>query len=322
MATSPIRQIEDLERRIDGLDIQLHDLESRLLDVQGSEERLRGLEEKLLDASARRIHDFERRLEHEWIALRQLHEEPLKTVEQRTAAVTENSLAVVRDALALLRRHSGLEPADSRLPADHGARITQPSSARSNVLILIVIGALVASLASAAYIAWRLIPQLREATARADAAEQKASELQQLVERNTRDAGEAVQRVTAEALISVTRTERMANVLAAPDLRQYNLIGQRTAAASNGHILWSPTRGAVLAASRLPALSSKETYQVWMTTTRGALSLGFVAPDAQGRAGSSFEAPAELSGNVLGFMLTLEPTGGNLKPTGPVVLAS
>ena len=51
------------------------------------DERFEDLEKNLLDQSARRIHEFERRLEHEWIALRQLHEEPLKTFELRTTAL-------------------------------------------------------------------------------------------------------------------------------------------------------------------------------------------------------------------------------------------
>ena len=65
--------------------------------------RFEELEKNLLDASERRIHDFERRLEHEWIALRQLHEEPLKTFEQRTTALAETSLNLVAESLALIR---------------------------------------------------------------------------------------------------------------------------------------------------------------------------------------------------------------------------
>jgi len=41
-------------------------------------ERWARIERELLEQSTRRIHEFERRLEHEWEALRQLHEEPLK----------------------------------------------------------------------------------------------------------------------------------------------------------------------------------------------------------------------------------------------------
>lgn len=321
MASSPVRQTEELERRIYEVDVQLQDLERRLQDLQVSEDRVHGLEERLLDASARRIHDFERRLEHEWVALRQIHEEPLKTAEQRMASVTENCLTLVRDALTLLRGRASIDAAaDSSRKEDVRPARDIPLYSRSARWV--AIAAFVTLIAAGAYVTWRLASELRGATARTIATEQKASELQQIIERETRAAEQTAQRVNAEALIAAARTERMVNVLAAPDLRQYSLIGQRAAAAASGHLLWSSSRGAILAASRLPAPSSKEIYQVWMTTTRGALSLGFVSSDAQGRAGASFDAPPELPGNVVGFMLTLEPTGGNVKPTGPVVLAS
>ena len=85
--------------------------------TEGSDDRLgkaqselQALEQKLLDASARRIHDFERRLEHEWLALRQLHEEPLKTLEHKTSSITETCLAVVREAIEVLHSQLGKEP--------------------------------------------------------------------------------------------------------------------------------------------------------------------------------------------------------------------
>jgi exonuclease VII large subunit len=318
MASSPVRQTEELERRVYEVDVQLQDLERRLQDLQ---ERVHSVEERLLNASARRIHDFERRLEHEWVALRQIHEEPLKTAEQRMASVTENCLALVRDALTLLHGRASVDATGVSSGQEHVPPAEQiPLYSKSARWF--VISAFVTLLAAGAYITWRLATELRGATARTIATEQQVSELQQIIERETRATEQTAQRINAEALIAAARTERMVNVLAAPDLRQYSLIGQRAAAAASGHLLWSSSRGAILAASRLPAPSSKEIYQVWMTTTRGALSLGFVSSDAQGRAGASFDAPPELPGNVVGFMLTLEPTGGNVKPTGPVVLAS
>ena len=97
---------------------------------------------------------------------------------------------------------------------------------------------------------------------------------------------------------------------------------QAGAAAADGQVFFSPTRGIALNASKLPPTSSSDVYQVWMVTTRGSIGVGLVSPDAQGRIGAAFDAPPELAGNVTGFMLSLEPTGGNSKPTGPIVLAS
>lgn len=281
--------------------------------------KLQDLEKNLLDASARRIHDFERRLEHEWIALRQLHEEPLKTLEQRTTAITENCLSIVGEALALLRARTSPEPSTSAADQPE-QRTAHVPVLHSRGLVLLI--ALIALAGLSLYTRWSLGRELRETTARAAAAEERVTELQTRVDRENRNTSQTVQRLSAEALASAARAERLVNVLAAADVRSYPMRGQRTAAAADGLVFFSPSRGIALTASKLPATSSQQVYQVWLVTTRGPIALGFVSPDAQGRAGAAFDAPPELSGNVIGFMLSLEATGGEVKPTGPIVLAS
>jgi len=63
--------------------------ERRLVD------RWAKLEHDLLEASTRRIHEFERRLELEWEALRQLHEERLQTPVRRDKRLLVAVLALV-----------------------------------------------------------------------------------------------------------------------------------------------------------------------------------------------------------------------------------
>lgn len=55
------------------------------------------MERELLEGSTRRIHEFERRLELEWEALRQLHEAPLKALPRR-----QRRIGAALIALALL----------------------------------------------------------------------------------------------------------------------------------------------------------------------------------------------------------------------------
>lgn len=304
MTGAPLRFTDESEVRLDEVD-----------------SRLQALEQKLLDASAHRIHDFERRLEHEWLALRQLHEEPLKSPEHRTTAITESCLIVVREVLALLR-------SQGRAGADTDVRDeAQPSAARvvDRRSLAITIGLLAAVGALAifsAYTRWSLGNELRDSAARVASAERRAAELQQTVERQTRNTEETVQRLTSDALTSAVRAQRLAHVLAASDVRVFPLRGQRTAAAATGQIFFSPSRGVVASVSRLPPSAANQVYQVWLVTSSGSISLGFAAPDAQGRIDAAFETPLELVGNVNGFMLSLEPTGGNAKPTGPIVIAS
>ena len=182
--------------------------------------------------------------------------------------------------------------------------------------------ALAALTVFSAYTFWAFSVELRETAARAAAAEERLTRLQQRVDTETREAGRMMQRVTAEATTSATRAERLANVLAAPDVRAFPMRGQRTAAAADGQMYSSASRGVALSGAKLPPLSANQTYQVWLVTTQGSIGLGFVAPDAQGRVSAAFDTPPHLPGGVTGFMLSLEPTGGNAKPTGPIVLAS
>ena len=182
--------------------------------------------------------------------------------------------------------------------------------------------ALAALTAFSAYTFWAFTFELSDTAARAAAAEERLTRLQQRVDTETREAGRMLQRVTAEATTSAARAERLANVLAAPDVQAFRMRGQRTAAAADGQMYSSASRGVALSGAKLPPLSASQTYQVWLVTTRGSIGLGFVAPDAQGRVSAAFDTPPHLPGSVTGFMLSLEPTGGNATPTGPIILAS
>lgn len=285
------------------------------------EAKFEDLEKNLLDSSARRIHEFERRLEHEWVALRQLHEEPLKTFEQRTTALAETCLNLVSEALALLRSQAAREK-DEPAIAEPQALAAAPTLGHFRGLTAALFVALAALTALSAYTYWTFSNQLRDTAAQAAAAEDRLTRLQQRVDTETRESGRMMQRLTADAMTSAARAERLANVLAASDMRTYALRGLRTAAAADGQIYFSASRGVALSGSAMPPLSSNQTYQVWLVTTQGSIGLGFTAPDARGRVSAAFDTPPDLSGNVTGFMLSLEPTGGNAKPTGPIVLAS
>jgi hypothetical protein len=299
MGVVPLRSNMDDGRR-ERLEAQLDDIEQRLQALQRQEERVRGLEQTLLDASAARVHDFERRLEHEWVALRQLYEDALKKLEQRTNE---------REASALLPG----EPAG-----------TSPSSSGrgSRAATIATLTALALLTAFTVHTRWRLGADVSNADARAAAAEARVTELQTLVGRQTREMQQTVQRLSADALTSAVRAERLANLVAAPDVRVYPMRGYLANAAASGQILFSHTRGIALTGAGLTLTPANQVYQVWMTTTRGPISLGFASPDGQGRVGGSYEAPPELAGTVIGFMLTLEPTGGSAKPAGPMALGT
>ena len=67
------------------------------------------IERRLLNESTTRIHQFERSLQHEWNAIRQSHEEPLRQIEAQTTRITDTCLTAVDQAL------KGFERAETRL---------------------------------------------------------------------------------------------------------------------------------------------------------------------------------------------------------------
>jgi len=78
------------------------ELEHRLSDWNDIESRLHG------DTSTR-LHDLERMIEHEWAALRQIHQEPVKELRVQAASLTEACVAAATSA------QGGLERAEARL---------------------------------------------------------------------------------------------------------------------------------------------------------------------------------------------------------------
>jgi hypothetical protein len=67
------------------------------------------IERRLLNESTTRIHQFERSLQHEWSALKQSHEEPIRHLDAQTTRITETCLSAVDQALR------GFERAEARL---------------------------------------------------------------------------------------------------------------------------------------------------------------------------------------------------------------
>jgi hypothetical protein len=67
------------------------------------------IERRLLNESTTRIHQFERSLQHEWTALKQSHEEPMRQLDAQTTRITEACLSAVDQALR------GFERAEARL---------------------------------------------------------------------------------------------------------------------------------------------------------------------------------------------------------------
>jgi hypothetical protein len=111
----------------------------------------------------------------------------------------------------------------------------------------------------------------------------------------------------------------MVNVVSAPDVRRVNLAGQEGFKGSSAFAYVSATRGIVLSAAGLPALSPGQVYQLWVVQGSDILSGGVFGVDAGGAATYSTPLPPNVS-NVTALAVSLEPDPGVPVRTGPMVL--
>jgi anti-sigma-K factor RskA len=274
-----------------------------------------------LAASGARLEEFERRaariLDAYATAVRAAQqavaraEARIDAFDERVGRELAQAGREIREAATLLRER-GTELAVSPVadgPVPHARRL---------IPALLAAALLLGALAAYAWVA----RTVRDASARADAAERQAHETQREAKQQIASIERSAQQASRDALSSAARAERMVSVLAAPDARRTVLFGQPRAVSASGQALWSPSRGVVATATGLPSLAATDTYQVWLVTPRGSISLGFLAPDAAGRATDTFDLPPDIAGSIRGFMVTREPTGGSARPSRTVVLAS
>jgi type II secretory pathway pseudopilin PulG len=129
---------------------------------------------------------------------------------------------------------------------------------------------------------------------------------------------EAAQQI-AEARATALTAQTISNVLAAPDLIRFSLVGTNSPA--RAQISWSRTRGFVVSGSRLPVPSPGSTYQVWFLTPAAAVSAGTFVPNPTGTFSLATDALPRVPRPIGGASVTIEPSAGSEFPTGPVVLA-
>lgn len=149
----------------------------------------------------------------------------------------------------------------------------------------------------------------REARTVGDAATQTVAAARDAAVRDTRD-----------ALDRADRAQAMVNVLAAPDVIRYDLVGRDTLTGASAQLRWSRSRGLMFTASRMSAPPEQATYQLWLLTRAGTVAAATFVPDSAGTVTLTRSAP-ETAGPVVGAIITIEPAGGSEMPTGSTVLA-
>jgi hypothetical protein len=167
----------------------------------------------------------------------------------------------------------------------------------------------------------RVNARLDEAATQVAAAERQAQTASEAASRQIASTRADAERQIAEAHQASVKAELVSNVLAAPDLIRFNLVGTDQASGASGQVLWSRSRGLVLSASHLPQVAAGQTYQMWLLTPTASVSAGLFVPDSAGRATLAAENPPDLPHPVTGVSVTLEAAGGQQSPSGVTVLA-
>ena len=106
-----------------------------------------------------------------------------------------------------------------------------------------------------------------------------------------------------------------------PTTRVVDLRGRDGAAAASGRMIWNAAGGGHLLVTGLPPAPASKTYALWAIAGGRSRPVGLFGVDASGRGGHRIAADTA-SAAVQGFAVTLEPEGGTMAPTGPIVLTS
>jgi hypothetical protein len=147
------------------------------------------------------------------------------------------------------------------------------------------------------------------------AAERQAQATTELAEK-LRKAADAEIAMARQAAL---KAQIISEVLAAPDLVRYALVGGQAAPGASGQALWSRTRGLVVTASGIPEAPSDSTYHLWLLTTGEPVSVAAAKPDSNGRLSIAADPP-DVARPVVAVTVRLEPEGSGLKPSSLVVL--
>jgi hypothetical protein len=166
---------------------------------------------------------------------------------------------------------------------------------------------------------WRLERDVRASAERIDESQRQARLAADAASRQVAERQQQAARELAAAQELAARAQMIGDVLAAPDLVRYSLVGRDALASAFGQVLWSRSRGFVFSASGLPAPPQAATYQIWLLTRSGAVSAGTFVPDSNGRV--TLAAMPKVPPSLLGAIVTMERQGGGDTPSGEPLLA-
>jgi hypothetical protein len=243
----------------------------------------------------------------------QLRDGTSEDIHEVVPGLATRPLALPEAPAELLERLETLERSVSASESEAGRSI---STVWRVAVVLLAL-----SIGVAGVLVSRLQNQVKEATERVSQAEQQAQAATKTATEQIASARDEASRQIAGAREAAEKAQTMSDVLAAPDLVRYNLVGGDASSAFSAQVLFSRSRGLVFSESRLPPLPKESTYQIWLLSSGGPVSIGTFDPDASGLYSMATTTLPRVQPPVSGVMVTLEHAGGSGAPTGRVMLA-
>ena len=244
----------------------------------------------------------------------QLRDAPNGNGHEGDSALATRPVLELPDAPAeLLERLESLERSVSATETESGRSI--------GTVWRVAVVLLALSIGVAGVLVSRLQNQVNAATARVSQAEQQAQAATKSASDQIAAAREEATQQIAQAREAAEKAQTISDVLAAPDLVRYNLVGGDANTTFSAQVLYSRSRGLVFSESRLPPLPKDSAYQIWLLSGGESVSIGTFVPDSNGRFSMAAPTLPRLQQAVAGVLVTLERVGGNGAPTGRVMLS-
>lgn len=113
-----------------------------------------------------------------------------------------------------------------------------------------------------------------------------------------------------------SQTDVALSILTASDMRRIELANKPGSPIGAGRAYWSPTRGLLIAADRLPTPPPGRIYQVWIISGTSPISAGLLGNPAGGRGMLIVQPPTGAGTGPVTIAVTDEPPGGLPAPSG------
>jgi ElaB/YqjD/DUF883 family membrane-anchored ribosome-binding protein len=292
---------KDMHRRMDDLARDVHAVLAELKQQRGS---------ALRSPASSWALDEVTRLHHEIRDSEGTGKNPTSVLALRTASGAAQSADDVR-------RVQSTEPLEAAEPA---VAVEHDTPVRSHRKWLAPVASAALAVAIAGGVSVVFYNRAKLAADQAAAARQRAeviaTDANERIETARRDATAQIELARGVA----SRAQITSDILAAPDLVRFNLIGGEGATRAFAQLLLSRSRGMVFSGSRLSSPGTGNVYQIWLLTPTDPVSAGTITPDDSGRATLATDRPPDVPRPIIGVRVTLEPSPGRQTPSDQTVL--